>query len=242
MQNKSIQTEDILTQKTLYYISFSQSYKDYQPFKLHRPTGKSNTLNHYINFKHRIAIQNSLLIALLNRYFTITFKSIGKISSSHRNSPRIESLRKDNDIIDLYEFVKDQTKQIIYTIPLKKTETKYKELNLMKKRKSISVLLLSSNFIIDSLREYGFFFESQYGYRNQNTQYELIENIYYNGQLLFTKDDIYEFGEQLNDYFMYVLTLGKQYRQSVIFQENSFILNQFIKENIPELYSFLITL
>ena len=62
-----------------------------------------------------------------------------------------------------------------------------------------------SNFLIDALSEFGFFFESTYGFRHRIVQYEMIEKIFYKGKLLFTKNEIRSYGKKLNDYFIYLI-------------------------------------
>ncbi|ELP91619.1 hypothetical protein EIN_205760 [Entamoeba invadens IP1] len=152
--------------------------------------------------KEHFTYQQSLLIALLNQHAKVTIKRPKKYSTHTSTIPMLFLIEVESSKIDVIALATKRCDLI------KKDETaKGIPVQTVKRRFNKNVSAFLRNFLFDACFEFGFFFESKMSKNSMKSiQSEYIQNIYYNGCLIYTKDNILDLGKRIHCELMEKLT------------------------------------
>ena len=138
-------------------------------------------------------------------------------------TPLVDTLVIGNDLIELKDFAQQQCELLCGSESL---QNKTVQRRFTKNRQ-----YFVHNFLIDSLREFGYYFESKYSKPTAKTiRLERIQNVYFKNMLEYTAKDIQKIGKEVNEY---LLTLLQKENYYTLLMKDS-MLNSFRKRCIPE--------
>ncbi|KAL7712723.1 TATA-binding protein-associated phosphoprotein [Entamoeba marina] len=130
-------------------------------------------------------LQHFLFVSLLSEFCDIKIKRPSKKSKVTRLYARIKALDFGNDILDVSKFIKKRC-----------NELKEQDIALGVSRKTIGrryqqyKRLEMNNLLVDLLMIKGYSFKFEKVGKHSNKTLEILEEIYWNDELLYTKDNI----------------------------------------------------
>ena len=169
--------------------------------------------------KNEISNQQAFLIVLLNQFFSITLKKQSKKCTITIPTPKIDKIRNANDLIEVKQLSEKQCelicgKDLLTNKTIQRRFTKNKQYFIQ-------------NFLIDTLREFGYYFHSKYSKKTSKTiRLERIQNVFFNYRYSYGFDDIQKIGKEVNSYLSDLL----QKENSYTLNQNESFLSQFIKK------------
>ena len=154
--------------------------------------------------KNYFCYENAVLIALLNKFASITLKKAIKQSSLTSTLPVIISIKfiHDNllfstDDINLEELSEIQCSLLIHQSKDKENISQ----RTMMRRKEKNKEIFKMNLMMDILMEIGYSYESKLSNKTEKTiQLERINNIYYKGKSILNRTMIEKKGQMINEY------------------------------------------
>ena len=162
--------------------------------------GKYNKEKPYLfgvkSYKNFYAIQQGVLIALLNNFCTITLKKPRKQAKITQVYPTIKTICIDNEELDIPQIV-NHICQPLYNSHVNNVNKKQTAQRRFEKNKKVCL----QNLLIDILMEKGFFFESKMARQSKKTfRLERIQKIFYNNKLILDFDDFITKGNEIINY------------------------------------------
>ncbi|BFU23982.1 hypothetical protein EHI8A_174860 [Entamoeba histolytica HM-1:IMSS-B] len=141
------------------------------------------------------ANQQSVFLALINKYFTITLISPKKRSTVAQQMVTIQNIQYKDDIVEVEEFIIRRLKEInvrdISNGVSSKTASRRWENNKIAE---------INNLLIDILKELGYSFNSKLTNGKSTTvKNEIVSSILFNGKLILTSEQINIHGKSLNN-------------------------------------------
>ena len=152
-------------------------------------TTETNTPHSSINY---ISCQESVLLALLNRYAVIVVKKPRKKGDKTEQFIGVHSITVDS-IIDVSDFISTRC-ETLYNEDIKKQTKEY----TASRRKLGNKITELTHLLIDLLELEGYFFNKEKKKREGLNQCDVIKNIFYDNKVIFTKDDIIKKGHEIN--------------------------------------------
>ena len=165
--------------------------------------------------KNEISYQQAFLIMLLSEYFTITIKRQSKKCTITCPTPIIDTLTLEGVSIEVKELTQKQCELIAGSESLTNKTNQ--------RRFSKNKQYFMQNFLIDSLREFGYYFHSKYSKPTSKTiRLERIKNVYINNILIYSQEDIKSIGKTVNEHLItmlqneswYVIPVGNSFMSS----------------------------
>ncbi|ELP89136.1 hypothetical protein EIN_484780 [Entamoeba invadens IP1] len=162
-------------------------------------------------FKNQQAYQESYLLALLNQFFSITLERPGKQSKMTSSMPIVLSLELNGDNYDIKAMAEKQCdliqkEEVRNGVSEKTVSRRYKK----------NVTAFMQTYLFDFCEQLGFVFDSKRSKQSNKTlQVERIENVYFNGNLVATKDEVLEKGRSISQ-FLFERVDGKKKRRVVL--------------------------
>ena len=169
---------------------------------------------------NQLCFQQAVLIALINNYYDITIKKPTRDSLVTNSIPKITAISNGNEQVDIRKISENLVSTRISNNDMKNLQKK-----TIQRRNRKNILTYINNYLIDLLREEGYFFNSKYSKKSEKTyQLERINEIFYENELLFNLNDIFEKGQKINNY---LIEICKQYDYFVI-PKGNVVLNDII--------------
>ena len=148
----------------------------------------------YCDSRNEASINESTCIALLNRIWKFTFRKASKRSVLTLQFLKIDEMQKQNDVISVTNFIDKRVDSLV------QEDMKNGISEVTAKRRIVQRRIVECNkLLVDILREEGVFVETKSPTTNTNApQFEIIENIFPEENVILTKEMIREFGEEVN--------------------------------------------
>ena len=175
-------------------------------------------------FRNYVIEQQAIFIVLLNKLADIKISRPIKKSTLTQQRIKVEQISFGKEIIPLSNFVdmrcSDRLQLDIDNGVSKKTA---------KRRQTFNKIMENHHFLCDLLFECGFIFESQFSSGKNNTpKIEIIDKIFANGKLIFTKEKIAEKGSEINTFLVQKLKDD----DVLVLKRNNWELQEFINDVI----------
>ncbi|EKE40568.1 hypothetical protein ENUP19_0252G0096 [Entamoeba nuttalli] len=181
--------------------------------------------------KNEMCFQAAVSLALLHPFCGFTIRRPIKASTATNSMSLVTHIHYRSDTIDLLQ-LSSTCCNLLYS----KTEENSLKSIAIRRRMNKSVIFFILNYLLDLLREFGFFFDSIYAKKTCKTlQQERVIRIYFNNKLLFSKDEIQRYGKVINDYLFHLA--DKQ--TSAYVDKNDLKFEQYMEANIPSFYQKL---
>ncbi|ELP93217.1 hypothetical protein EIN_055220 [Entamoeba invadens IP1] len=189
-----------------------------------------NTLKRDNEFKDMLCYQQAVVLALLNRYCSFEIERPGKESTITCTLPKVTKIKFGEYSVDIRKKAEDLTLKLTSDTEKKKLKEK-----TVKRRTAKSASAYVNNYMIDVLSELGFFFNTKLSKKSSKSfRLERVSEIFYNGVLVFDRNQIQHMGREINTFFNEILKTSK----TASFFKNDFTLTQklgrtFIAQCLP---------
>ena len=174
--------------------------------------------------------QKMVLLTLLNQFCSFKIRRQHKKCSNTMTNIEVVKIGFPDFCIDVQKFANIQATKFLE----KENENASNLVKVRRIKKSEQIFI--DNYIIDVLREYGFFFNSEIGkVFKKSFQVERIKDIFFCGVYLMSKEDILFIGSQIYDYFQEKIS-GLVSELTVECGDKDF--NTFLQEELGDYVSF----
>lgn len=188
MQNEF---ETPLATSTMKELTQLKTHKKYEN-EMERYSQNEKTMKNYECY------EQAFLIGLLNQFCSFKLQKPFKQSIIIESKPEIISIGFKNETIDIRKIAEDQCKLFADKTETDSISDKTRMRRFAKNRSTFII-----NFLFDISLEYGFFFNSVLSKKSQKCfQIERINEVFFNNQLLYKRNDINVIGEKLNSYLL----------------------------------------
>ncbi|ELP85895.1 hypothetical protein EIN_134390 [Entamoeba invadens IP1] len=176
-----------------------------------------------IDYKNFETYQQSVLIAILSKFATITIKKPRKATKVTEVHPLIQTIDFGDDMVNVASLACSKC-QLNYKKDCNKMKYHAAFCRFEKNKKNFV-----QNLLIDMLLEFGFFFESKMAKKSTKTiQLERIASVFYKGRLTLDFQEFVLCGKEVTDY------IGKEFQrnQSTIVIKNDPIISSLLDKYI----------
>ena len=150
-------------------------------------------VNH-LDSRNFMVFEEGIFIALLNQYMDITISKPTKKSIISLQYLKVDSVTIDNDFIKVSELIEKRCKAI-----LERDKVSGIKVGSAVRRFTLNKTTEIHHFLMDLLQLFDYFYDSKMiAGKNGAMKIEIVETIYFNRKILFSKNDICLLGEKIN--------------------------------------------